>query len=411
MSEAVIRLDQLSKMYRLYQRPIDKVLDVLGINRWLFWRKDYYRSFWALRNVNLQIRRGERVGLVGRNGAGKSTLLRIISETVNPTEGTRLIEGRVQALMTLGTGFHPEFTGLQNINAALAYHGLSDRQILDRTDDIVDFAELRDFIDQPVKTYSAGMYARLAFAVATSIEPDILIIDEILGAGDAYFYGKCVERMKRLTVDKGATVLFVSHDLPSVLSLCDRAIWLKNGQIVDDGEPLPVIQRYYAEVQREENSRLLESEAAKAAEPSSATCRLFNGEDDLSSTTELPSDDKSVVTWQKRDPRIEYVKFLNDQGDSVPGIEEGTDLTIELGYYSSVPVQNPVFALTIYLTDGITLCHANTVLGKASIEKIHGHGAVRFKFRPVSGGAWAVPAKLLDFQKPGSQPKRATPLP
>lgn len=381
MSDVVIHLRKLGKMYRLYHRPVDKILDALGINRLLFWRQNYYRPFWALRDLNLEIRRGERIGLIGRNGAGKSTLLRIISEAVTPTEGERSVHGRVQALMTLGTGFHPEFTGLQNIGASLAYYGLSERQIHDSTDEIIDFAELKDFIDQPVKTYSAGMYARLAFAVATSIEPDILIIDEILGAGDAYFYGKCVARMKKLT-SNGATVLFVSHDLPSVLSLCDRAIWLKRGQIIEDGEPLKVVQNYYAEVQREENVRLAQTETAPAAPPAGAACRLFTPEE----SGPLPGDDKSVVTWRPRDPRIEYVKFLDGSGEAAQGIEEGSELTIEIGYFSSAPIADPVFALTVYLTDGINLCHANTVLGGRKIGKIHGSGKVRFRFSPFLAG-------------------------
>jgi ABC-type polysaccharide/polyol phosphate transport system ATPase subunit len=369
MSHTIISLSRLSKVYRLHHRPIDKVLDALGVNAWLFWRRNYYRPFWALRGIDLEVRRGERVGLVGRNGAGKTTLLRLIAGSVAPSEGRVRVEGTVQALMALGTGFHPEFTGLQNIDAALAYHGLTSRQIRTRAEEIIDFAELREFIDQPVKTYSAGMYARLAFAVATSIEPDILIIDEILGAGDAYFYGKCVERMKRLTVDRGATVLFVSHDLPSVLALCDRAVWLERGEIAADGAPLEVTQRYYAQVQREENARL----AQDACDTADATATAES----------LPGHDKSVVTWKRRDPRIESVQFLNRTGERVHGIEEGDGLVIELRYASSAVIRGPVFALTIYTPDGVTICHANTVLGGTAIDRIHGAGVVRFRFDPL----------------------------
>jgi len=375
MSEVIINISRLSKVYRLYRRPADKVLDSLGISRWLFWRQNDYRPFWALRDVSLRIERGERVGLVGRNGAGKTTLLRVIAETVAPTTGEVSVTGRVQALMALGTGFHPDFTGTRNIHAALAYHGLSTREIRRRTDEIIDFAELREFIDQPVKAYSAGMYARLAFAVATSIEPDILIIDEILGAGDAYFYGKCVERMKRLTVDRGATVLFVSHDLPSVLALCDRAIWLERGSILADGQPLDVVQRYYAQVQREENLRLASAEA-----PNGMSGVASGGQ---APAAALPGDDKSVVTWRPRDPRIEHVHFLNGAGEVVQGVEEGQTLTIEISYFSTAVIQNPVFALTIYLPDGTTVCHANTALSRTAIEGIRGAGKVRFRFHPL----------------------------
>ena len=218
MTELAIKIYNLGKMYKLYNNPADKVMDAFGVNHLLFWKKTYYQEFWALRGLDLEVKKGERLGIIGRNGAGKSTLLKIITGNVSPTEGTVEVKGRVQALMELGTGFHPEFTGRQNIRASLAYQGMSQSVISEKEEEIIDFSELEDFIDQPIKTYSAGMYARLAFSTATSVQPEILIIDEVLGAGDAYFAGKCVERMKKLTEQSGATVLFVSHDLGSVQS-------------------------------------------------------------------------------------------------------------------------------------------------------------------------------------------------
>ncbi|MBD2297078.1 ABC transporter ATP-binding protein [Nostoc sp. FACHB-190] len=256
MTDVAIAIRDLGKMYRLYRHPADKVLDAFGVNKFLFWRKHYYQEFWALRGLNLEIKKGERLGLIGRNGAGKSTLLKIITGNVAPTEGKAEVKGRVQALMELGTGFHPEFTGRQNIQASLAYQGLSQAKIRELEEEIIDFSELEDFIDQPIKTYSAGMYARLAFTVATVIEPEILIIDEVLGAGDAYFAGKCVERMKKLTEESGATVLFVSHDLGSVQALCNRAIWIDKGTIRAEGQPLNIIKQYTALVRHDEEIRL-----------------------------------------------------------------------------------------------------------------------------------------------------------
>jgi len=256
MSETAIRLTNTSKMYRLYAHPVDRVLDALGVNRWLFWRQDYYRAFWALRDVDLEIPKGQRLGIIGSNGAGKSTLLKLVTGNLAPTDGTIDVNGRVQALMEIGTGFHPEFTGRQNIHASLAYQGLTRAQIAAREDDIIDFAELEDFIDQPVKTYSAGMYTRLAFSTATSIQPDILIIDEVLGAGDAYFGGKCVERMRGLTEATGATVLFVSHDLTSMQRLCTSAIWLDRGKVVMHDTPLVVVKAYEKFVRRRQEQRL-----------------------------------------------------------------------------------------------------------------------------------------------------------
>lgn len=256
MSDIAIAIQELGKMYKLYRRPMDKVFDAFGLDRWLFWRKNYYQEFWALRNVNLEVYCGERLGIIGRNGAGKSTLLKIITGNVYPTEGRVQLSGKIQALMELGTGFHPEFTGRENIYASLAYQGLKPAKIREKEEEIIEFAELEDFIDQPIKTYSAGMYTRLAFSTATIVEPEILIIDEVLGAGDAYFAGKCMERMKRLTYESGATVLFVSHDLGSVQSLCERVIWIDRGRIVRQGEPLTVIKDYSRQVRQEDEARL-----------------------------------------------------------------------------------------------------------------------------------------------------------
>ena len=256
MNDTAIFIENLGKMYKLYRNPADKVLDTFGINHWLFWRKNYYQEFWALRGLNLEVKKGERLGIIGRNGAGKSTLLKIITGNVSPTEGMVEVKGRIQALMELGTGFHPEFTGRENIRASLAYQGLSKNDIDGKEEEIIDFSELEDFIDQPIKTYSAGMYARLAFSTATSIQPEILIIDEVLGAGDAYFAGKCLERMKKLTEESGSTVLFVSHDLGSVQALCDRIIWIQKGVIAGDGQPLKIIKQYSALVRKEEDIRL-----------------------------------------------------------------------------------------------------------------------------------------------------------
>jgi lipopolysaccharide transport system ATP-binding protein len=255
-SKIIINIKNLSKMYKLYHRPGDKVLDAFGINHWLFWRKNYYQEFWSLRDINLTVNRGERLGIIGRNGAGKSTLLKIIAGNIAPTEGSVEVGGNIQALMELGTGFHPEFTGFQNIRASLAYQGFTSSQIEEKEKEIIEFAELGEFILQPIKTYSAGMYARLAFSTSTAIEPNILIIDEILGAGDAYFYGKCIERMRGLTDRFGTTVLFVSHDLASVQTLCDRTIWIDRGRLREDGLTLNVVKSYSAMIRKETELRL-----------------------------------------------------------------------------------------------------------------------------------------------------------
>lgn len=260
--DTAIKINDLGKLYKLYHKPVDKILDVFGINKFMVWKKTNYQEFWALRGLNLEVKKGERVGIVGRNGAGKSTLLKIISGNINPTEGSVQVNGKVQALMELGTGFHPDFTGRENIKASLSYNNLSMKQIKLLEEEIIDFTELEEFIDQPVKIYSAGMYARLAFAVATVLEPEILIIDEILGAGDASFAMKSAQRMKKLTQETGATVLFVSHSIESVIDMCDRAILLNRGKITHDADPL-TISKIYNSMIRAEDELLLRAKESR----------------------------------------------------------------------------------------------------------------------------------------------------
>lgn len=254
MSDTAIVVDGVSKMYRLYAKETDRVFDLLGVR--LPWWCPAYQEFWALRDIHLRAIRGERLGIIGRNGAGKSTLLKIVAGTLTPSEGTIALRGSVQALMELGTGFHPDFTGRENVLAALAYQGVTGRAAELKLREISEFSELDEFIEQPLKAYSAGMYARLAFSVATAIEPEILIVDEILGAGDAYFAGRSVERMKQLTEDANATVLFVSHDLASVQRLCPRVVWLDRGRVVLDGDALTVCKAYAAAIREQEELRL-----------------------------------------------------------------------------------------------------------------------------------------------------------
>ena len=254
--ENAVEVHGLGKMYKLFDKQSDRIWDIFGIDKLRFWdREPKYREFWALRNVEIVVPKGERIGIIGRNGAGKSTLLKLIVGNLKPTEGKIAVNGKIQALLQMGTGFHPEFTGIENIHAALAYAGMDSKKIKNSIDEIVEFSELEDYIHQPVKYYSAGMYSRLAFAVSTALEPDILIIDEVLGAGDAAFTSKCAERMKHLTQDTGATVLFVSHSMDSVLEICNRAILLERGEITHEGTSLEVSKIYNKKIREEEEMR------------------------------------------------------------------------------------------------------------------------------------------------------------
>lgn len=238
-----IVLTGIAKVYRLYDSPSEQALDAFGLTRLRFWRKPRYHDRAALDDVSLTLRRGERLGIIGRNGAGKTTLLKLITGNFAPTRGTVVVNGSVQALINIGLGFHPEFTGYENIRASLVYNGLAEAELDTAIADIVDFVELDEYLYQPIKTYSQGMQSRLYFATATAIRPDILIIDEVLGAGDAYFSAKSADRMKRLT-SSGATLLLVSHSMTQILQFCEDAVWIENGRIMLRDKALTVINAY-----------------------------------------------------------------------------------------------------------------------------------------------------------------------
>lgn len=251
--EKAIEVRDLSKMYTVYNNKKYKLFDALNMP--FFIPKNASKEFWALRDINFTVNKGEKVGLIGRNGAGKSTLLRTIIGNTSPTSGKVQVNGNISALLEIGTGFHPELTGRENVLTSLNYMGITGRKALEKYEEILDFSELEDFINQPIKTYSAGMYTRLAFSVSTSIEPDIIVIDEILGAGDAYFIKKSIDRMKKITAG-GTTVLFVSHDISSVQSLCERAIWIDKGKMLLDSDTLSVSKAYAASIREQEEIRL-----------------------------------------------------------------------------------------------------------------------------------------------------------
>lgn len=255
MSEPVIRFDGVGKMYKIFPSRSANLIDSLGLARALPWRTDSYREFWALRGIDFAIGRGDRLGIIGRNGAGKTTLLKMITGNLAPTEGRLEVTGDVQALLEIGGGLHPEFTGRENIHAALVHLGLSAREIAEAEEEIADFTELGSFLDQPFKTYSLGMQARLSFGIGTTVKPEILIIDEILGAGDAYFFGKSTARMQAL-LEGGASVLLVSHGLDQIIRFCEHTIWLDRGRIVMHGPSVEVVKAYEKFIRRLEDRRL-----------------------------------------------------------------------------------------------------------------------------------------------------------
>lgn len=297
-ADVVVDARGLVKVYRLYASPADQALDLLGMSGMLFWRRPRYAEHAALSNFDLLVRRGERIGVIGRNGAGKTTLLKLITGVAQPTAGTLSVNGEVQALMQVGLGFHPEFSGLANIKASLLYSGLSASQQDAATEDIISFCELGPYLSQPVKTYSLGMQSRLQFACATAIKPDILIVDEILGAGDAYFSTKSSMRMERLA-KSGCTLLLVSHSMAQILQYCDRCIWVDGGKLRADGPPRQVVGQY--EVYMQSLSQTLGG-GASSQDPRQVDSRSFRLGSAVSESVAAGDDAGPAGPSQEKDP-------------------------------------------------------------------------------------------------------------
>ena len=278
MSDWVVSTHELGKCYKLYTRPFDRIKEIFSSNK-----RVYHNDFWALQAVSVTISPGQSCGIVGRNGAGKSTLLKLISGVTRPSHGSVQVNGRMGALLELGTGFHPEYTGRENIYFSAAMIGLEREETAAIVPEIIDFAELADFIDQPVKTYSSGMFMRLGFAVATSIRPDILITDEVLAVGDEAFQKKCIRRMEEFLA-QGKTLLFCSHSMYHVRKLCQKAVWLDRGQVRAWGEASEVtnaFEDYLRDVDIQEVQKQAEARQSTDASAHSRLrqVRLLNEQD------------------------------------------------------------------------------------------------------------------------------------
>ena len=251
MSETVIKVDHVSMMFNISEEKSDSLKETI-IN--LFHGKLLFKEFWALEDINFEVKKGERVALVGLNGSGKSTLLKLIAGVMKPTKGKVTVGGTIAPMIELGAGFDPNLSARENIYLNGAILGISDKELGEKYNDIIDFAELKKFEDVAVKNFSSGMYARLGFAIATCYVPDILIVDEVLAVGDYAFQEKCKDRIKYMT-EQGVTVLFVSHNPTAVLQICDKAVWLKEGKVVEMGDVEYVMDKYQPNIEENKNER------------------------------------------------------------------------------------------------------------------------------------------------------------
>lgn len=331
-SPLAIEVDGLSKLYQIYDQPRDR-LKQFFVPRLFRWAGKtslpvFYREYWALHEVSFKIQRGEAVGIVGRNGAGKSTLLQLICGTLNPTAGTAKIYGRVAALLELGAGFNPEFTGRENVYMSAALLGLSKAEIEERYESILAFADIGDFVNQPVKVYSSGMYVRLAFAVIAHVDADILIVDEALAVGDSVFVQKCMRFLR--TFRQRGTLLFVSHDTGSVLNFCDRALWLDNGHVRMYDSAQNVVTSYVEYCAQEiygDTVKIKSVRAASVDQPPSLPSRRIVDQD---TKLTLFSNIHNSNGWTSGDACIESVSLLSRDGSNLSVLHGGEGVQLRL---------------------------------------------------------------------------------
>lgn len=385
-SDIAIRVEDLSKCYEIYDNPRDRlkqfvmprINSIIGKTQ-----KQYYREFWALKNVSFEIKKGETVGIIGRNGSGKSTLLQIVCGTLTPSSGRVETAGRIAALLELGSGFNPEFTGRENIYLNAAVLGLTVDEIENRFDDIVAFADIGQFIDQPVKTYSSGMAVRLAFAVQSQVDPDILIVDEALSVGDAKFQAKCFDRLRQLK-ERGTSILLVTHSSEQIVTHCSYAILMDNGIQLITGEPKKVVNRYLD---------LLFGKEATVGQPGPVLCRGSASEANIVNKYEYSLNVNEDVfsthvgynphEYRWGDSGVTITDFyLTVNDDPYPSaVVTGSTVTLITAVRFNRDVLRPIFGITIKTKEGVTVYGANSETLNCSDfhELVHANSAVYIK--------------------------------
>ncbi len=349
MSQIAINVNDVSKLYKLYDKPSDRFVEALGLSR-----SKKYKEHYALNNVSFNIKQGETVGIIGTNGSGKSTILKIITGVLNPTGGNVEISGRISALLELGAGFNMEYTGLENVYLNGTMIGFKKEEIDEKLEDILSFADIGEFIHQPVKTYSSGMFVRLAFAVAINIDPEILIVDEALSVGDVFFQAKCYKKFEEFK-KLGKTILFVSHDLGSVAKYCDRVILLNKGQKVDEGAPKRIIDLY---------KKILVNQVDAVTGEAASNVEIENWKERLKVNPNQEEYGNGMANI------VDYA-ILDDSNNITDSISKGMQFTIKFKVAFNSPVENPIYAFTIKDLKGTEITGTNTMYERIHTENVN----------------------------------------
>ena len=343
MSEFAIQVKHLDKMYKLYNKPSDRLKEALGF-------KVPVREHYALRDVSFEVGRGETVGIIGTNGSGKSTILKIITGVLNPTGGEVTVDGRISALLELGAGFNMEYTGVENVYLNGTMMGFSKEEIDTRLQDILDFADIGDFVYQPVKAYSSGMFVRLAFAVAINIDPEILIVDEALSVGDVFFQAKCYRKFEEFK-QMGKTILFVSHDLSSIAKYCDRVVLLNKGVKLAEGSPKEMVDMYKQLLVGQDPTKKPEKEE----KPKESWSKEFQV-------------NPNMLEYGSKLAEITDFAVLDDKGMATNTIEKGSSFQIRMKVLFHQPIQEPIMAYTFKDIKGTEITGTNTMFEKVHVK-------------------------------------------
>lgn len=348
-----IRVRELVKIYKLYDRPKDRIKEAFGLGR-----KQSHKLHYALNGINLEIHKGETVGIIGTNGSGKSTILKIITGVLNPTSGEVHVEGRISALLELGAGFNMEYNGIENVYLNGTMMGFSDKEIDRKLPEILEFADIGDYVYQPVKTYSSGMFVRLAFAVAINIEPEILIVDEALSVGDVFFQAKCYHKFEEFK-KMGKTIVFVSHDLSSISKYCDRVFLLNRGNLLGEGSPREMIDAY---------KRVLVGQYEIPENP--GECSLLGDEDLRKAAGKASGVNPDVLEYGTRQALIEEYYITDDRGVRTTAVIKGSEFTVHMRVRFTDHIPAPIFAFSFKNVIGTEITGTNTMIEKAFLDSV-----------------------------------------
>ena len=382
-----ISVQDVTKIYRLYDKPIDRLLEAMSITK-----KTYHKKFFALDKISFEIEKGTTVGIIGTNGSGKSTILKIITGVLNPSSGSVEVEGNISALLELGAGFNMDYTGIENIYMNGTMMGFSREEMEKKLPEILEFADIGDFVHQPVKTYSSGMFVRLAFALAINVEPEILIVDEALSVGDVFFQAKCYKKMEEIR-QKGTTILMVTHDMGSVIKYCDKVILLNRGSFVAEGKAGEIVDLYKKILA---NRFEIEEEAEKDKLPP---------ESEAASTDKLMKEslsiNPSVTEYGDGRAKIYDLGLIDSKGEISNLLIKGEEFTIKERIRFFADIKQPIFTYTIKDKKGTELSGTNTMFELTDIEEVRAGDSYDVEFRQkmnLQGGEYLISMSCTGFE-------------